>query len=541
VFDRIWIDCLNGDKYKTGKVAPDGSSDPSIFSTESDPEGIQVGTAIALLVRKKEHEGADIVRFRHLWGKEKRAILAQTAEQDRESLYEEQTPPLGLGLPFVPIESQADYPSWPLLPELFPTSFSGVQTRRDELVVDTDRDRLVDRMKQYFDPTISDEQMGRICARAMESTAQYDPKSVREYLSTRGFLPQYIVRYCYRPFDIRWLYWEPETGLLGRKVPDYFAQVLNSNKILFTTGRTRKSRVEPAFSTRLLSDLNFMDSGARGIPLYLRPAERELSEGDNPETPVTNITESAAQYLREISVTEEDLFFHCLAITHSLAFRWENTDSLRLDWPRIPLPDLKEALTASAALGREVAALLDTERPVIGVTSGRIRRELRALASPSRVGGGALDPESGDLRVTAGWGYKQNGAVMAGQGRAVERDYTPEERAAVGEGAKELGIHAEQAFARLGESTFDVHLNGTAYWSNVPARVWSYTMGGYQVIKKWLSYREEEILGRPLDTGEVRAVRDIARRIAALLLLEPLLDENYEAVKSSYYPWTGDR
>jgi hypothetical protein len=91
------------------------------------------------------------------------------------------------------------------------------------------------------------------------------------------------------------------------------------------------------------------------------------------------------------------------------------------------------------------------------------------------------------------------------------------------------------------ESTFDVHLNGTAYWSNVPARVSSYTMGGYQVIKKWLSYREEEILGRPLDTGEAREVRDIARRIAALLLLEPLLNENYEAAKSSYYPWTGDR
>ena len=32
-FDAIRIDCLNGDKYKTGKVAPDGSPDPSIFST----------------------------------------------------------------------------------------------------------------------------------------------------------------------------------------------------------------------------------------------------------------------------------------------------------------------------------------------------------------------------------------------------------------------------------------------------------------------------------------------------------------------------
>ncbi len=50
-FDRVWIDCLNGDKYKTGKLTPEGEPDPSVFSTEFNPEGIQVGTAIALLVR----------------------------------------------------------------------------------------------------------------------------------------------------------------------------------------------------------------------------------------------------------------------------------------------------------------------------------------------------------------------------------------------------------------------------------------------------------------------------------------------------------
>lgn len=44
-FDRIWIDCLNGDKYKTGKLTPDGDPDPSIFSTDHNREGIQVGTA----------------------------------------------------------------------------------------------------------------------------------------------------------------------------------------------------------------------------------------------------------------------------------------------------------------------------------------------------------------------------------------------------------------------------------------------------------------------------------------------------------------
>ena len=72
-FDAIRIDCLNGDKYKTGKVAPDGSPDPSIFSTDGDPVGIQVGTAIATLVRKVDHEPAKTVAFRNLWGQAKPA------------------------------------------------------------------------------------------------------------------------------------------------------------------------------------------------------------------------------------------------------------------------------------------------------------------------------------------------------------------------------------------------------------------------------------------------------------------------------------
>lgn len=54
-FDAIRIDCLNGDKYKTGKTTPEGKPDPSIFSTEHNREGIQVGTAIATLIRKAEH------------------------------------------------------------------------------------------------------------------------------------------------------------------------------------------------------------------------------------------------------------------------------------------------------------------------------------------------------------------------------------------------------------------------------------------------------------------------------------------------------
>ena len=51
-FDALWFDCLNGDSRETGKLTPEGKPDPSVFSTEYNREGIRVGTAICLMVRK---------------------------------------------------------------------------------------------------------------------------------------------------------------------------------------------------------------------------------------------------------------------------------------------------------------------------------------------------------------------------------------------------------------------------------------------------------------------------------------------------------
>ncbi len=73
------------------------------------------------------------------------------------------------------------------------------------------------------------------------------------------------------------------------------------------------------------------------------------------------------------------------------------------------------------------------------------------------------------------------------------------------------------ALPALGETTFDIHLNAEAFWRNVPAAVWNYRLGGYQVLKKWLSYRERDILGRALRPEEVQHFTDTARRIAAIL------------------------
>jgi hypothetical protein len=104
------------------------------------------------------------------------------------------------------------------------------------------------------------------------------------------------------------------------------------------------------------------------------------------------------------------------------------------------------------------------------------------------------------MEITAGWGHFGVGtAVMPGRGQVVEHE----------------------------DGSLDIYLNDSTYWKNVPVAVWEYTLGGYQVLKKWLSYRESRVLGRPLTSEETATFTEIARRIAVLLALGDDLDANY--------------
>jgi hypothetical protein len=116
---------------------------------------------------------------------------------------------------------------------------------------------------------------------------------------------------------------------------------------------------------------------------------------------------------------------------------------------------------------------------------------------------------------------------MPGRGRTDERAYASGEAAA-----------AAQA-ALLGATTRDVWMNGASFWRNIPDAVWETHIGGYQVIKKWLSYRDHSILGRALTEAEVRHVQDTARRLAALRLMGPDLDASFRACAAAHVPLAG--
>ena len=513
-FDAIRIDCLNGDRYKTGKTTPEGLPDPSIFSTPEDPLGIQVGTAIATLVRKADHAPAASVGFRHLWGQAKREELTEEAEAAPESLYEAVGPVLPLGLPFAEVAANRGWSDWPSLPDLFPTSFPGVKTSRDSFLVDVDLEPLKERVADYFNPALSHEEMARQHPSVMEVTGRFDSRAVRETLLQRGGpVAAGFVQHSYRPFDTRWLYWEAATKLLDEKRTEYKPHVFEGNLWLGSNKREIDNEFSHGTLVHHLGNWKLGNWGIHFFPAYLRDKGLGL-EGDGTQRR-PNLSPAAQQYLDRLGLGIEDLFHHVLAVLHDPAYRETNAGALRMEWPRIPLPGWPDGdspgaadeLTASATRGRELAHLLDSEVPVPGVTTGALRPELAVIAVPATRDGHYMTGD--DFAVTAGWGHFGTGdAVMPGQGKVQGRAYTDAERAALGDAADILG-----------DTTFDINLNDNARWCNVPAAVWNYKLGGYQVLKKWLSYRESKILGRALLPEEVQHFTDTARRIAAILLL----------------------
>ena len=61
-----------------------------------------------------------------------------------------------------------------------------------------------------------------------------------------------------------------------------------------------------------------------------------------------------------------------------------------------------------------------------------------------------------------------------------------------------------------GERTGDLFINAEAHLAHVPEAVWTYQLGGYPVLKKWLGYRQADRHdGKPLSDDERRWLRQM--------------------------------
>ncbi|BAG02726.1 type ISP restriction/modification enzyme [Microcystis aeruginosa] len=549
-FDRLWFDCLNGDSRETGKLTPEGNPDPSVFSTQYNKEGIRVGTTIGLMVRKEVRNKNVDVYFRHFWGVAKREqLLDSLNNQDFDALYQVSNPEQSNRYSFRPSDVSSHYLAWPKLTDLSDEApITGYKENRGYSFIDSDKTILSERISKYFDQNVSWEELASLNTGLTKNAARFDAKKARDKVLKlrKKFNPQMLLPYLLRPYEVKWCYYTQIRPLWNESRPSLFIHQFQGNSFLVSrpAGVASPEGI-PFYFTNCLGDFDFIRGHAYHFPIRLRQNSEKVNTEDNTQGKLfdssnfnspsikANLSEKSRQYLNQLGINNIDenienaslIWLHSLAIGYSPLYLRENADGIRQDFPRIPLPNSQELLIKSAQLGQAIASLLDTENPVIGVTK-KPTPALQKIALISCTDGGNLNPDKGDLIINVGWGHGgKNGVTMPGKGKAIARQYTTAEMSVISPEMRKL----------LGTTTYDIYLNDRAYWQNIPSRVWEYTIGGYQVIKKWLSYREEKLLGRGLTIAEVQEVSEMTRRITAIILLESYLDDNYQNIKTAVY------
>jgi Type ISP C-terminal specificity domain len=410
---------------------------------------------------------------------------------------------------------------------------NGPVERRGFALISIQRQPLFERIEKYFDKQILNEEIRRIHSSLMMTGNRIVGHKAREkILNEFNFDESKIVRYPFKPFDIRFCYLENLRPLFSEPSPQLLNQRFNGNAFLISRDSADKVlEGSPFYFSNFVCDYDAISGHARHFPILYKPTLLKKSKKKNEHQPSflesaeeetrANLSEFARKYLERLGFTEIDndaetaslIWYHALAIGYATEYLSENADGIRQDFPRIPLPLIKEDLIESANLGKKIAELLDTEKQVSGVTVGKIDAALRTIGVAAHTEGKQFGDN--DFAVTAGWGHAgKDGVTMPAKGKYNIR---------------------ESEINDLGETTYDIFINNFAYWRNVPEKVWQYYIGGYQVIKKWLSYRELELLGRPLTLDEITEVTNMIRRISAIILLEDDLNENYRKIKIDFY------
>lgn len=438
-FDCAWIDSLNGDSRETGKMTPAGEPDPSVFSTPYNREGIRLGTAVGLFVKRGDSSHPMKVRHRDFWGAEKRAALLGSLgyEGDFNAQYEEVKPDAANWFSFRPSRTMAHYKDWPAVVEFADAEpISGLQEMRRGALMAFEREPLEENIRTYLDRQIDWPAFAALETGLSRIAGGFVPSDARTKLqSTETFDPDCIRRYALYPLDVRWCYYTSATPLWNRPRSELSAQ-RPDEEAFFIVRRfaERPKEGRPATITTALPDYHLLRPNAVAIPMRLHATPPEETSGQvtmafgHDEATSANLSQRARAYLASLTSDNPDtdqelsraLWRHSLAIIYAPGYLSEHGPGIQEAWPRVPLPVGLDLLRRSAELGSQVAALLDTETSALAVTTGKIRRELSLL-------GRITGPKTAlSLAVTAGWGHiqQEKGIVMPGKGLGKARSFS---------------------------------------------------------------------------------------------------------------------
>ncbi len=258
------------------------------------------------------------------------------------------------------------------LPEVMPVNISGIVTAHDDLVIDFGDQRLIENASVLKDIRLSVDQARAILS--VKDNAGWKLSKARTAMLSVSNDQPFLRRYGYRPFDTRRIYYHPALVWSDRR--KVMSHVLAGNNMALATCRQlAQTPWEHIFVTRELQDDCFVSNRTRErsyhFPLHLRGPEQQRGlQADliNEDGELgSNFSKSFIKALAIVinHASPESIFHYIYAVLHSPSYRDRYSEFLKIDFPRIPLPDSLPLFQALALLGGELVALHLLESPKV--------------------------------------------------------------------------------------------------------------------------------------------------------------------------------
>lgn len=430
----------------------------SLDSHESDQNVFAITTAVAIAILSTPPNDAPNggVRYDEIVGQRQAKydfLVAHSVPMDASLELE---PKQSNQWRLLPHEStgQEEWSQWLPLPEFFNSWGAGVLTNRNGLAVDFDRQVLMNKIRRFADLRIPDQDIEK--AYRFSSNYQWNTGRMRRAFAGLD-LQDLAEQYTFRPFDVRWLYWHRNIvyNMRGDKM-EVFRQQDRPIGLMFSRN-TKHSYYSNVYVTRHIADRDCLEK-ANVAPLYTvaggdlvaaRPSSNLSSHAVEAVAKIGLQCKQAARGDLTRSCGVEDFISYVYAVLHSGDYRRRYADFLKIDFPRIPLPESVELFRELITIGHELLQLHLLESPL------RLSSLITTYVGDKR-------PEVGRI----GW---SNGTVW---------------------------LDAKTTNARLGHRAIKP---GTIGFQGVPEVVWDFHIGGYQVCHKWLKDRK----GRTLSEEDI--------------------------------------
>lgn len=428
-YDKIYTIDLHGNTNKK-EVSPDGSVDQNVFD-------IQQGVSINIFLKtgeKEKNELGKIFNFDLFGKREDKYDFLIGNSLNTISFNEILATEPNFAFINKNFEVFEQYKRGFSLSELFLFNSVGIVTSRDGLVIDADKNVLINRMNEFFN---NDEHYCKNILKVKENSS-FKINTTKQKTS---FSEKLIKPISYRPFDDRFIYFD-STNFIERSRGSLINHFENSNhSIVFRRQQPDSNDLYIFTSKEVIADgyIRSDNKGGESIaPLYLYNNVDLLNTNKRvPNLDVKIVTQIekgiGSTFTNEKEQTPNtfapiDLLDYIYAVLHSPSYREKYKEFLKIDFPRVPAPQDHATFWKLVKLGGEL-------------------RQIHLLESPIVEKYITQYPEDGDNIVTKPV-YK-NGSV---------------------------------------------YINETQYFANVPAAAWEFYIGGYQTCQKWLKDRKDREL-----------------------------------------------